>query len=132
MELVCPCRIGAGAHGHDDVLQVDVGLNGAGRADAHNVLHAERVVQLMGIDADGGHTHTGGHDGDPNALIGAGVALHAADVVDKDRIFQKMFRNVFGAQRIARHEHGLAEIGRCSLNMWSRIIHGGSPFIRMF
>ena len=40
--------------------------------------------------------------------------LHAPDVVDQNGVFQKIFRNEFGAQGIAGHQHGFAEIpGLC-------------------
>ena len=71
----------------------------------------------MGVDADGWHTHAGGHDGDLHALVGAGVALHAPDVVDQHRVFQKILRDEFGAQRVAGHQHSFGEISGLRGNM---------------
>ena len=84
-------------------------LNGAGRTHADNVLHAKIVEQLVGVDTDGGHTHAGGHDGYLDALVIAGVALHAPDIVHKDGIFQEILGDKLGPQGIAGHQYGLAE-----------------------
>ena len=66
--------------------------------------------QLVGVDADGGHAHAGGHDGHADAVIRAGVALHAADVVDEPRIFKERFGNEFRAQRVAGHQDSFGKI----------------------
>ena len=63
----------------------------------------------MGIDADGGHAHTGGHDGHPGALIGAGVALDAPDIVHQLGVFQERLGDELGPQGIAGHQNGFCE-----------------------
>ena len=57
----------------------------------------------VGVDADGGHTHTGGHNGNLNALVVAGVAVDTTDIVYKNRILQKILSNKLGTQGITRH-----------------------------
>ena len=82
VELGGKVGIGAGALRDDQIIEVDIVLNGPGGAHPDNILHTVAVIQLVGVDADGGHTHTGGHDGDLDALVGAGIALNAPDVVN--------------------------------------------------
>ena len=103
VELCGIARIGAGAHAEDNIAQPDIRGKRPGGADADDIFHAEETIQLIGINADGGHAHAARHHADGHAVIGAGVALHTAHVVDKVRVFQKVFRNEFGAQRVARH-----------------------------
>ena len=109
MELLCPVGIGAGALSQHQIIHMDVLLNGACGADTDDVLHTEEVKQLVGIDADGGHTHAGGHDGDFDTLVVAGVAVDTTDIVYKNRVFKEVFCNKPGAQGIAGHQNGLAE-----------------------
>ena len=85
-------------------------LNGTGGANPDNILHAVAVIQLVGVDADGGHTHAGGHDGNLHAFVGAGMSLDAPDIIDQHRVFQKVFRDEFGPQGVAGHQDGFAEI----------------------
>ena len=84
-------------------------LNGTGRAYPDDVFHAEEIKQLVGVNADGGHTHAGGHDGDLHALVKAGIAIDTPDIIDQHRVFQKVFRNELCPQRITGHQHGFAE-----------------------
>ena len=93
----------------------------AGGTDADDPLHAEDVEQLVGIDADGRHAHAAGHDGYALALKIARIALHAAHVVHQLPIGQVRFGNEFGAQRIARHEHGAGKILRRAGNVGGQI-----------
>ena len=72
---------------------MDVLLNGTGGANPDDILHAVAGEQLVGVDADGGHAHAGGHDGDLHAFVGAGVALDAPDIVHQHGVFQKVLRN---------------------------------------
>ena len=117
VELLGPVGVGAGALGNHQVIQVNILLNGAGGTYPDDVVHAVAGEQFMGVDADGGHSHAGGHDGDLHTLIGAGIALNAPDVVHQHRVFQKVFRNELGAQGIAGHQHGLAKIAGLGGNM---------------
>ena len=107
--MLGPVGVRAGALADDDVIEVDVLLDGAGGANPDDVLHAEHGEQLVGVDADGGHAHAGGHDGDLHALIKACVAVDAPDIIHQDGIFQEVFGDKLGAQRIAGHQNGLAE-----------------------
>ena len=129
MVLMPEIGIRAGALRDDDVADMDVGVDGTGRADAHDVLHAVGIVQLIGINADGRNAHTGGHDGNLHALVVAGVALDAADIIDEPCLFKEILGDVLRTQRIAGHQHGLAEVLRGRLDVGSRIIHNGSPLL---
>ena len=114
MELMGKVGVGAGTLGNDDVIQVDVLLNRACRANPQNVLHAVAVKKLVGVDAHRGHTHTGGHHRHLYTVISAGIALNTADVVDQNRVFQEVFSNEFGPQRVTGHQYGLCKItGLC-------------------
>lgn len=116
MVLAGPIGIGAGPLPQHQIIQLDILLDGTGGADPDDVLHAVAIEQLMGVNTDGRHTHAGGHDGHPDALIGAGIALDAPNIVHQHRIFQKVFRNEFAAQgspgisTVFPKSPGLAEI----------------------
>ena len=120
MELRRPVGIGAGALGNDQIVQVDVLLNGTGGADPDDIFHPVAVEQLMGVNSDGRHAHAGGHHGHPDPLVQARVALNAPDIVYKDRIFQKVFRNKFRPQRITGHQYGFSEVAGSGGDMGSR------------
>ena len=103
---------------------MQIGAHGPGGAHADDIFHAIEIEKLIGIDADGGHAHAGGHDGDPFAVIGAGIALHAPDIIDQPGVGQEIFRNEFGSQRVAGHQHRGGEIADLRVNMRSgRIGH---------
>ena len=76
-------------------------------AGAHTDQRLDAVLghQLLHINADGGDAHAGAHHGDGHAVIGAGKAQHAADVVELNRVLQKVFGNVFGAQGVAGQQN---------------------------
>ena len=115
MELGGKIRVGAGALAQHDVINIDMLLNGTGRTHTDDIFHTVAVKELMGLDANGRHSHAGSHHRDLNALVSSGVTVDTADVIHKDGIFQKIFRNKFGAQRITGHQNGLAEItGFCA------------------
>ena len=63
------------------------------------------MEQLVGVDADAGDAHTGGHNGHRRSLVGAGVALDAPDVVHQLHVFQKALRDKVCPQGIAGHQH---------------------------
>ena len=120
VELLGKIGIGTGTLGDHQVIQVDMVLDSTGRTHPDDILHSVAIVKLMGVDADGGHSHTGGHDGDLDPLVSAGVTLDAPDIVHKHRVFQKVLRNKFGAQRISRHQNSLTEIPGLRFNMGGR------------
>ena len=66
-------------------------LDGAGGADTDDVFHTVEVKQLVGVDADGGHTHAGCHNGYGNALPCAGITLYTAYIVYQNGVFKKVF-----------------------------------------
>ena len=109
VELILPCRIGACALGDHDVIQVNMILDRAGRAHTDDVFHTEEIKQLMGIDADGRHTHAGSHNGHLNTLVIAGVAVDTTNVVHQHGIFQKVFSNKLRTQGITGHQHSFAK-----------------------
>ncbi|CAN4015767.1 Large polyvalent protein associated domain-containing protein, partial [Dysosmobacter welbionis] len=108
-ELVGVVGVRAGALAEHHVPHLQLGGDGTGAAHPDDVVHIIEVEQLMGVNADGGHPHAGGHDGHRRALIGAGVALDAPDVVHQLRVLQKGLRDEFGPQRIAGHQNGLGK-----------------------
>ena len=107
------CRIvgvRAGSLSQYHITEVNVVGNAAGSADAENPVYVILVEQLIGIDADGGHAHAAALYGNRYAVIGAGVAVHAADGIVAYRIFQKMFCDEFRPQRVAGHEYGFGNV----------------------
>ena len=71
----------------------------------------------MGVDADGGHSHAGGHHGDGHALIAPVVALDAPDVVHQHGVFQEGFGDELGAQGVAGHQNGFGKRAGAAL-LW--------------
>ena len=120
--LVGKAGVGAGTLTGHHAAQLQVRPQSTGGAHADDVLHAVLGVQLMGVDADGGHSHAGGHHGDGHALIGAGVALDAPDVVHQHGVFQEGFGDELGAQGVAGHQNGFGEGTGCGAVMGGR--HG--------
>ena len=104
-------------HAGYDVHEVQVVRERTGRADADDVVDIVEVVQLPAVDADRRDAHAGGHHGHGHALPRAGVALHAADVVDEHRVFQKGLGDEFRAQRVTGHEHGLGVLAGFGCDM---------------
>ena len=52
----------------------------------------------MGIDADGWHAHTRGHDGDALSVLGiAGIAKDATDVGNLLDVMQEIVGDEFGS-----------------------------------
>ena len=98
--------VGAGAQGDDQVADVEVFLDGAGGADAHDVLHAVEVEKLIGVDTHGGASHAAALDGDRDAVVLAGIAQHTADTVDLHGVGEEVFGDELGPEGIAGHEHG--------------------------
>ena len=121
--------IGVGAHAHHDVADFHIVADAAGGAHADDVLHAVEVVQLVGVDTDGRHAHAGGHHGDALALVIAGVALHAADVVDHHGVLEEGLGDELRAQRIAGHQHGTGEIALLGGDVGGRNIGMGHDVI---
>ena len=78
-------------------------LNRAGRANPNDVFHAIAVKQFVGVNADGGHNHTGSHNRYFHTFIIAGITMYAPDIIHQHRVFQKVFRDKFRAQRIPGH-----------------------------
>jgi len=75
----------------------------------------------------------GGHHGHGHALPRAGVALHAADVVDEHGIFKEGLGDEFRAQRVTGHEHGLGDLTGFGFNMRRRNRHKDtSVYLRFF
>jgi len=79
-------------------------------ADANDVFHAVEAEQLVGVDADGGHSHTAAHHADGTAFVGAGKAQHPAHAGHLPDILQKGVGNKLGTQGVTRHKDCLGEI----------------------
>ena len=105
---VVALRVSAGGQHHVKQLGL-VGVR-TSRADADDVLDAILAEQLVGIDADGGHTHAAAHHADGAALVSAGKAVHTAHVGDEARVLQKGFGDELRPQRITGHQDGLGKI----------------------
>ena len=103
-ELRTVSGIGVGAHRRNDAAELQRRIDGAGASDADDFFHTVMIVKLMGIDPDGRHAHAGCHDRHRFAVIGSGIALDPAQVVDKFRCGKVGFRNEFRPQGIARHQ----------------------------
>ena len=112
-ELLAEGGVSIAAHARHNVAQVQLLINHAGRTDADDVFHAVEIVQLIGVNADGGHAHAAGHDRNALALVKTRVALHAADVVDEFGVGEISVRDEFGAERVAGHQHGAGKISGC-------------------
>ena len=62
--------------------------------------------QFIGVNTDGRHAHTGAHDRDSLAVIGACIAVHIADRVELDRILQIGLGKRPGAERVSGKKDG--------------------------
>lgn len=123
--------VGAGTGGDDEVAHVEVLLDGAGGAHADDGLHVVEVVQLVGVDAYRGAAHAVAHDADAAAAQHAGVAQHAAHLVEEHGVLQVVLGHEFHAQRIARHNDGLGNLAAPCANVWGGgICHNDDKFIR--
>ena len=112
--LNCKVRVCACAHAEDDVTNLNVLAHSACRADTHDILNAEELEELVGIDADRGHTHTGCHYRNGNTLPEAGVALNTTNVVNELCIGEEGLCDELCSEGVAGHKHGLGEIaGNC-------------------
>ena len=58
------------------------------------------------------------HDRQAAPLVGAGVAQHAAYLVEADGVFKIGRRNVFGAQGVARHQDGGGDVAFVCAVVW--------------
>lgn len=105
-ELGAVVGVGAGALGEDQVADAEVGVVGAGGADADNGVDVVEIEKLVGIDADRGDSHPVAHHADFLSLIGSREAEHPADPVHDDRVFEVVVRHILGAERVAGHDDG--------------------------
>ena len=106
----------AGAHGNHHVPQGHAVGNPAGGTNAENLFHAVKVVQLIAVDAHGGHPHAAAHDGNPLAPVGTGISQHIPHGVEADRVFQIGFRDIFCPKRVSGHQNGLGDVaGHCAV-----------------
>ena len=87
---------------------------------ADDGLYIIEVEQLIGVDADRGNTHAMALDRHAFALIGAGVAQHAAHLVIERGVFQIAFSHQLGAQGVAGHNHGGCNLAILGADVRSR------------
>lgn len=123
--------VGAGAGGDDDVAHVEVLLDGTGGAHADDGLHVVEVEQFIGVDAYRGAAHAVAHDADAAAVAGAGVAQHAAYLVEEHGVLQVVLGHELDAQRVASHDDGVGNLALPCANVRCRCIcHNVDKFIR--
>lgn len=116
--------VGAGAGGDDEVAHVEVLLDGACGAHADDGLHVVEVEELVGVDADGGAAHAVAHDADAAAVAHAGVAQHAAHLVEEHGVLQVVLGHKLDAQRVASHDDGVRNLAFPCADVWGGgIIH---------
>ena len=96
--------------GQHDVEQLGLVGVAARRADADDVVHIVELEQLVGVDADGGHSHAAAHHADGAALIGTGKTQHPADAGHLADILQKGVCNEFCAQGVTGHQDSFCEV----------------------
>lgn len=107
----------AGTLGHHHIPQLQLGGDGTGTAHPDDVVHIVEMVELVGVDADGGHAHAGGHHGHRCSAVSAGVAVDAPDMIDQPGVFQKCFGDEFGPQRVAGHQNSLCKRAVCPASL---------------
>ena len=89
---------------------MEIGLYRSCRSDADDGLHTVEIEELVGIDADGGHTHAVTHHADALALMSACKAKHTSNIVELYGIIEELLCHEFRTQRIARHNHCLGDV----------------------
>ena len=115
--LYCIVGVGACSHAEDDVANLNLLAHSTCRTDTHNVLNTEVVKELVGVDTDRGHTHTGSHYRNSLALPKTCVAVNTAHVVNKLCILKEGLCNKLCSEGVTGHKHGLCEIIGCCLYM---------------
>ena len=85
-------------------------MDGPGAAYADDGLDALEMVQFIRIKADGRHAHSVSHHAHALAFVSAGVAQHAADFIEADRILEVSFGHEFDAERVSGHDDGFGYV----------------------
>ena len=130
MQKVRVVGIGCCSLSDNDVEELQAVRESAGGTDADDLVYIIEVEKFIRIDADGGHAHPAAHDGNFLPFIGAGVAEHVPDFVDKFWVFEKILSNEFCAQRVARHEDGLRDFAQfCTVMRGGGVCHGNYSFV---
>jgi len=111
-QVVSAFKAGVRRCGHrdDDVAAVDTVGNAARGTDADDRLDAEEIKKLKSIERQRRHPHAGTHDGNFLTVVFARIAEHGADVIEKHRILKISLRDVFRAERIARHQDAFRDV----------------------
>ena len=117
--------IGGGAHGDDDVAELDIRVRGAAAADPHDAFDAEVLHELGEVDRCRGNPHPVRHDRDVEAAVAAGETEDVADIADLRGILEIGLGDVLRPQRIAGHEDGGREIAGFGVDV--RCGHGFPP-----
>src|SRR5882672_114464 len=111
-EIIAPeahaihARVGRGAHGNDDVVELHRRENTPAAAHAYHALDLELGQQFMAIKRGGGNPDAVGLQGDRSTAILAREPVHIAHVIDTPGVLQVTLSDVLSAQRIAGHEDG--------------------------
>ena len=117
IEMVCIacCMVGADACHHITDFQFFCQRPCGAYAD--DVFHIIEAEQFVAVNTDGRAAHTTCHNRNFYAFVCAGIALHAADIIHQNRVFQKGFCNKFCAERIPGHQYRFCKIAFFSGNM---------------
>ena len=102
-EVLRKTRGGESGFADNDVPDLNACVNRTRRAHSNYSFHAVKIEQLIAVDSYRRHAHARRHNGNAFAVVVAGVALNAADVVNQNDVRQKVFCDKFCAKRIARH-----------------------------
>ena len=92
----------------------------SGRSDTYQVLHIIKVKKLIGVNADGRHSHAGPHDGYALSLIKTRKSERSADTGHLLCILKKCLCDKLRSERISRQKHCIRKITVFRINVWCR------------
>ena len=105
----------------DQVIEIDSVLNRAATPDAYQVLHVEEVDQFVAIQRDRRDAHAGAHHRDLAAAVGAGEAVHSANLVEAARIIEIGLGDEPGPQWITGEQDRLGDLLAPRIDMRSAL-----------
>ena len=119
----CIVAVGAGTHSYCQVADMQVVVDRTSRSHTDDCLHAIEVIELIGVDADRGHTHAVSHHTYSLSLIGTCKAQHATHLVETYCIVEEFLGHQLHSQRVTRHNHRLGDFAVLCPDMgsWSLV-----------